>query len=114
MNSIACKAAEFRRQLFQETGARRGLQPILVEKDFWVCWTLRQLFCIPDLQSHLVFKGGTTLSKIHRIIRRFSVSAGRLASRLRSSRETLSWGIVRKRLARVMDVCRIATALTAL
>ncbi len=65
-------AAEFRRQLFQETGARRGLQPIIVEKDFWVCWTLRQLFCISDLQSNLVFKGGTTLSKIHSIIRRFS------------------------------------------
>ncbi len=72
MNGIACRAAEFRRQLFQETGARRGLQPVIVEKDFWVCWTLRQLFCISDLQSHLVFKGGTTLSKIHSIIRRFS------------------------------------------
>ena len=26
-----------------------------VEKDFWVCWTLSQLFAMPDLAPHLTF-----------------------------------------------------------
>jgi hypothetical protein len=30
-----------------------------VEKDFWVCWTLRELFALPGLGRHLTFKGGT-------------------------------------------------------
>ena len=44
----------------------------LIEKDFWVCWILKRLFSIPAFQSHLLFKGGTTLSKIFGVIRRFS------------------------------------------
>jgi len=46
--------------------------PVIVEKDFWVCWTLRRLFELPFLRDHLIFKGGTTLSKVHGIIHRFS------------------------------------------
>ena len=39
------------------------LQAASVEKDFWVCWTLRELFTLPEIGSHLTFKGGTSLSK---------------------------------------------------
>lgn len=49
-----------------------GLQPVIVEKDFWVCWTLKQLFSIPELESWLTFKGGTSLSKCFGLIQRFS------------------------------------------
>ncbi len=35
-------------------------------------WTLDRLFSIPELKSHLTFKGGTSLSKVYRIIERFS------------------------------------------
>ena len=38
-----------------------GLQAVSVEKDFWVCWTLRDLFTLPGIGSHLTFKGGTSL-----------------------------------------------------
>jgi len=31
-----------------------------VEKDFWVCWTLRELFSLPDVGPRLTFKGGTS------------------------------------------------------
>jgi hypothetical protein len=45
---------------------------VIVEKDFWVCWTLRELFSLPEIGEHLLFKGGTSLSKVWRIIERFS------------------------------------------
>ena len=48
-----------------------GLLPHLLEKDLWVVWSLRHLFAGP-YADHLVFKGGTSLSKAYRVIRRFS------------------------------------------
>ena len=44
----------------------------MIEKDFWVCWVLKQLFADPELGNHLVFKGGTSLSKVFGLIDRFS------------------------------------------
>jgi len=48
-----------------------GILPHLLEKDIWVVWALRHLFAGP-YAAHLVFKGGTSLSKAYRVIRRFS------------------------------------------
>lgn len=48
------------------------LPPAVIEKDFWVCWTLRLLNDIPELQDNITFKGGTSLSKAWGIIDRFS------------------------------------------
>ena len=45
--------------------------PELVEKDVWVCWALDVLFSIPDRRP-MVFKGGTSLSKVFNLIKRFS------------------------------------------
>jgi hypothetical protein len=61
-----------RADLFAETAERRGLSEAIVEKDFWVCWTLKQLFAIDALRNRLLFKGGTSLSKIYHAINRFS------------------------------------------
>jgi len=58
--------------IIQETAARRGLLPVMVEKDFWVSWTLAVLFAHPKFGSQLVFKGGTSLSKVFGVIGRFS------------------------------------------
>jgi hypothetical protein len=55
-----------------ECSRRLSLEPVSVEKDFWVCWTLRELFALPDIGQHLTFKGGTSLSKAWGLIRRFS------------------------------------------
>lgn len=61
------------RQLaFEETAARRGLRSTIIEKDFWVCWTLQKLFANPCLGPYLTFKGGTSLSKGYNLIHRFS------------------------------------------
>jgi hypothetical protein len=57
---------------FQEVANRRGLTRLIVEKDFWVCFSLRLLFSTPVLESKFVFKGGTSLSKVFGIIKRFS------------------------------------------
>lgn len=43
----------------------------LLEKDIWVVWALQGLF-ESKLGEHLVFKGGTSLSKGYGIIQRFS------------------------------------------
>jgi hypothetical protein len=58
--------------LFKETAARRGLLPVMVEKDFWVSWTLATLFGHSEFGEQLVFKGGTSLSKVFGVIKRFS------------------------------------------
>jgi hypothetical protein len=58
--------------VIRETAARRGLLPVMVEKDFWVSWTLAVLFAHPDFGGQLVFKGGTSLSKVFGVIERFS------------------------------------------
>jgi nucleotidyltransferase AbiEii toxin of type IV toxin-antitoxin system len=43
----------------------------LLEKDVWVVWALDALFS-SEFGQHLVFKGGTSLSKVYDVIRRFS------------------------------------------
>jgi hypothetical protein len=43
----------------------------LLEKDIWVVWTLDALFS-SEFGKHLVFKGGTSLSKAYDVIGRFS------------------------------------------
>jgi hypothetical protein len=72
LNKIAQLAAAARAEILAETPERRGLPEALVEKDFWVCWTLAQIFSIEQLKSGLLFKGGTSLSKVFGVIERFS------------------------------------------
>jgi len=72
LNSIARMPANARAELFAETADRKVLPDAIVEKDFWVCWVLKQLFSIDALSGRLLFKGGTSLSKIFHAINRFS------------------------------------------
>lgn len=51
--------------------ARTGRPAHLLEKDIWVVWVLSVIY-ESDLASKLTFKGGTSLSKVYRIIDRFS------------------------------------------
>lgn len=57
---------------FRELATRRDLSLVIAEKDFWVCWTLGRLFADRELGPELVFKGGTSLSKVFGAIDRFS------------------------------------------
>lgn len=72
MNKVATMQRGDRADLFRETAARMRLPQVLIEKDFWVCWTLAQLFTIDSLRKVLLFKGGTSLSKVFNLISRFS------------------------------------------
>ncbi len=72
MEQIALWPNEQREALFKETGARRNLLPAIIEKDFWVCWVLGRLFSAKPLNKKLLFKGGTSLSKVFKLIERFS------------------------------------------
>lgn len=72
MNKVARMDAAQRAQLFVETANKIDLPESLVEKDFWVCWVLKQLFTIDQFSGHLLFKGGTSLSKVFGAINRFS------------------------------------------
>ncbi|MCK5133851.1 MAG: nucleotidyl transferase AbiEii/AbiGii toxin family protein [Candidatus Sabulitectum sp.] len=72
MRKVAMMDAESRRELFVSTAAVRNIAPIVIEKDFWVCFVLNELFSSEFLKDKLMFKGGTSLSKVYGIIERFS------------------------------------------
>ena len=59
------------REALLAVAARAGRPAHLLEKDIWVVWALDHLFGGPH-EAHLVFKGGTSLSKAYGVIRRFS------------------------------------------
>ncbi|MEE3504409.1 nucleotidyl transferase AbiEii/AbiGii toxin family protein [Acidiphilium acidophilum] len=62
---------EDRREALRVAADRSGRPAHLLEKDVWVVWALATLFG-SDIGAHLVFKGGTSLSKAYGVIRRFS------------------------------------------
>lgn len=72
MLEIAHLTEKQRSEIFRETAARRGFEAAIAEKDFWVCLVLKLLFESDDLAGNLVFKGGTSLSKVYGLIERFS------------------------------------------
>jgi len=72
MDKVALLSLDERKELFTETAARKNMQPAIAEKEFWVCWTLSKLFGHEALAKLLMFKGGTSLSKVFHLIERFS------------------------------------------
>lgn len=71
MNKFLTLAETQRRTVFEQTAIRIKLPVASVEKDFWVTEILNILFSLPYAER-MVFKGGTSLSKVWRVIRRFS------------------------------------------
>lgn len=57
--------------IFNAIAAEKGMTPFAVEKDWWVSRTLNIIFQM-EIANHLVFKGGTSLSKAWKLINRFS------------------------------------------
>lgn len=72
MRKIACLSDDDRRELFRNTADKIGLNDAIVEKDFWVCFTLDYLFHRCPWKDSITFKGGTSLSKAFNLISRFS------------------------------------------
>ena len=72
MNSVARATQNELKSLFSNVSGKIGLSPGIVEKDFWVVWTLDYLFARSPWKTQLAFKGGTSLSKAFGLIKRFS------------------------------------------
>ncbi len=71
MNNWLNLPVETQKELFIQISVNTGLPPVAVEKDAWVTLALRMLFT-SKLKEHLVFKGGTSLSKCYNLIKRLS------------------------------------------
>ncbi len=59
------------RQAIITTSQQMKIRAEYVEKDYWVCYALYEIFN-SDVADYAVFKGGTALSKCYDIIKRFS------------------------------------------
>lgn len=73
MDDVARMGLRDRRDLFSQAAAEQGyMAPEVIEKDFWVCWALKRVFELDPTPTQLIFKGGTSLSKVYGVIERFS------------------------------------------
>ncbi len=62
---------ETKKNVFEQTSLSKGLSAVAIEKDWWVVHVLGIIFT-SEYAEHLVFKGGTSLSKGWNLIKRFS------------------------------------------
>ena len=62
---------ESKRVAVEQTAIKHGLSNQIIEKDLWVSTLLEIIFTLP-FAGKLVFKGGTSLSKVWGLIDRFS------------------------------------------
>lgn len=66
------KLSEKRRlEILNQVNSQTGLPTDAIEKDWWVTISLKAIFS-SKFAHHLVFKGGTSLSKAYNLIERFS------------------------------------------
>ena len=72
MDNVARLAPKDLGDLFRAAAAKRGLPEAILEKDFWVCWVLKRIFTLDKPPAGILFKGGTSLSKVYGVIDRFS------------------------------------------
>lgn len=71
MNNYFQLSTDDQRRVLQQASARLGLPPQAIEKDLWVTTILQIVFTLP-FADKLIFKGGTSLSKVWHLIERFS------------------------------------------
>lgn len=71
MNKWIAESDETKRKAYVQIAEKIGMSPFAVEKDWWVTRTLSIIFDM-EIGKHLIFKGGTSLSKAFNLIERFS------------------------------------------
>lgn len=71
MNNYFSLTIEEQRQVLQAVEGRIGLPAQAIEKDLWVTTILQIVYTLP-FADKLIFKGGTSLSKVGKHISRFS------------------------------------------
>jgi len=88
-------------EIFRNVQERINLHTKSIEKDWWVTAVIRSLFSLPYAE-HLLFKGGTSLSKCWHIIERFSEDVDIAINReLLGFSEELSNNQIRNKLRKV-------------
>lgn len=71
MNNYFQLSTQQQQIVLTQAANKTGLPVQAVEKDLWVTVVLQMVFSLP-VAKHLVFKGGTSLSKVWKVIHRFS------------------------------------------
>lgn len=71
MNNYFQLSKEQQQMVLTQAANKTGLPVQAVEKDLWVTVVLQMVFTLP-VANYLVFKGGTSLSKVWKVIHRFS------------------------------------------
>ena len=73
---------------------RFSILPAVVEKDYYVTMILR---CLSERLEYVVFKGGTSLSKCHKVIKRFSediditIDTKITQGQMKNLKQTIKW-----------------------
>lgn len=112
MASFATLPLPERALIVNQVAGRVGAAPIIVEKDFWVCWALGRIYSTLGVAPHVVFKGGTSLSKVHGVIQRLSedidlaVSPGPLGFSERALNDAPSASAGRKQMQALAAECK--------
>ena len=71
MSNFHTLTDEQKRMVLRNAEENIHLPAVAIEKDMWVTCVLQILFSL-DLEANILFKGGTSLSKIGNLIERFS------------------------------------------
>ena len=72
IDEIVSRDDAYRSKLCTQVRGDSGIECVMLEKDLWVTYVLERIFAHPVLSQILRFKGGTSLSKAHHMIERFS------------------------------------------
>jgi hypothetical protein len=62
---------EEQQEILTAMAATLGRNVLVLQKDVWLCWVLREIFKYGN-NTRMAFKGGTSLSKVFKAIDRFS------------------------------------------
>jgi hypothetical protein len=103
-----------RRDLFTQGAVQLGTTLQNVEKNFWVCWVLNEIFnSTHEDAPRVLFKGGTSLSKAYGLIERFSedidITIFREDLGIEASIDSLkeiSKGARKKKLNEIRNMCK--------
>ena len=96
MNRVARLDPSRRAELFRETADRMSLSEAVVEKDFWVCWTLKQIFTIEQFNERLS-------SRVARLCRKCSEPSSAFPKTLTSRWTTHCWDLWETAIRRNRD-----------
>lgn len=59
-------------KIVRNAALKLGVNEVIIEKDYWVCFVLNYLFSKCKWKNAITFKGGTSLLKCFNLIERFS------------------------------------------